>query len=96
MGAFEYTAVDATGRERKGVLEGDTARAVRQMLRDQSLLPVAVNEVLQTESKRDRKQFSLRRGISAADLSLLTRQISTLVRSGLPLEEALHGGLGTD
>jgi general secretion pathway protein F len=89
LGAFEYTAVDATGRERKGVLEGDTARAVRQMLRDQSLLPVAVNEVLQTEGRRERKQFSLRRGISAADLSLMTRQISTLVRSGLPLEEAL-------
>ena len=89
MGAFEYTAVDATGRERKGVLEGDTARAVRQMLRDQSLLPLSVNEVLQTENKRERKQFSLRRGISAADLSLLTRQIATLVRSGLPLEEAL-------
>jgi general secretion pathway protein F len=89
LGAFEYTAVDATGRERKGVLEGDTARAVRQMLRDQSLLPVAVNEVLLTENRRERKQFSLRRGISAADLSLLTRQISTLVRSGLPLEEAL-------
>ena len=89
MGAFEYTAVDATGRERKGVLEGDTARAVRQMLRDQSLLPLAVNEVLQTENRRERKQFSLRRGISAADLSLLTRQIATLVRSGLPLEEAL-------
>jgi general secretion pathway protein F len=89
LGAFEYTAVDATGRERKGVLEGDTARSVRQMLRDQSLLPVAVNEVLQTENRRERKQFSLRRGISAADLSLLTRQISTLVRSGLPLDEAL-------
>lgn len=89
MGAFEYTAVDATGRERKGVLEGDTARAVRQMLRDQSLLPVAVNEVLQTETRRDSKQFTLRRGISASDLSLLTRQIATLVRSGLPLEEAL-------
>src|SRR4029078_7486680 len=83
------TAVDATGRERKGVLEGDTARSVRQMLRDQSLLPVSVNEVLQTETKRERQQFSLRRGISAADLSLLTRQISTLVRSGLPLDEAL-------
>ena len=89
MGAFEYTAVDATGRERKGVLEGDTARAVRQMLRDQSLLPLSVSEVLQTENRRERKQFSLRRGISAGDLSLLTRQISTLVRSGLPLEEAL-------
>jgi general secretion pathway protein F len=89
LGAFEYTAVDATGRERKGVLEGDTARAVRQMLRDQSLLPLSVSEVLQTENRRERKQFSLRRGISAGDLSLLTRQISTLVRSGLPLEEAL-------
>jgi general secretion pathway protein F len=89
LGAFEYTAVDATGRERKGVLEGDTARAVRQLLRDQSLLPVSVNEVMQTESRRERKQFTLRRGISAADLSLLTRQIATLVRSGLPLEEAL-------
>jgi general secretion pathway protein F len=89
MGAFEYTAVDATGRERKGVLEGDTARAVRQMLRDQSLLPLSVNEVLQTENRRERQQFSLRRGISASDLSLLTRQIATLVHSGLPLEEAL-------
>jgi general secretion pathway protein F len=89
LSAFEYTAVDATGRERKGVLEGDTARAVRQMLRDQSLLPLAVNEVQQTETRRDRKQFTLRRGISAGDLSLLTRQIATLVRSGLPLEEAL-------
>jgi general secretion pathway protein F len=89
MGAFEYTAVDATGRERKGVLEGDTARQVRQMLRDQSLLPVTVNEVAQTENRRRTSQFTMRRGASAGDLALLTRQIATLVRSGLPLEEAL-------
>jgi general secretion pathway protein F len=89
MGAFEYTAVDPSGRERKGVLEGDTARQVRQMLRDQSLLPVAVHEVAQTESRRHKQQFSIRRGISAGDLALLTRQIATLARSGLPLEEAL-------
>ncbi|HEX7116878.1 MAG TPA: type II secretion system inner membrane protein GspF [Steroidobacter sp.] len=90
MGAFEYVAVDASGRERRGVLEGDTARQVRQMLRDQSLLPVAVNEVAQTERRRRRAQFTLRRGLSAADLALLTRQLATLVRSGLPLEEALY------
>lgn len=89
MSAFEYTAVDPAGRERKGVLEGDTARQVRQMLRDQSLLPVSVNEVAQTEDRRRKAQFTVRRGASAADLSLLTRQIATLVRSGLPLEEAL-------
>jgi general secretion pathway protein F len=90
LGAFEYTAVDAAGRERKGVLEGDTARQVRQLLRDQALLPVEVSEVTQTESRSQRKQFSIKRGVSASDLSLLTRQIATLVRSGLPLEEALQ------
>jgi general secretion pathway protein F len=92
MGAFEYTAVDVTGRERKGVLEGDTARQVRQLLRDQSLLPVSVTEVAQQRETRSggKPQFSFRRGVSAGDLSLLTRQLSTLVRSGLPLDEALQ------
>jgi general secretion pathway protein F len=89
LGAFEYTAVDAAGRERKGVLEGDTARQVRQLLRDQALLPVEVNEVSQTEKKESKAKFAIKRGVSASDLSLLTRQIATLVRSGLPLEEAL-------
>ena len=47
MGAFEYVAVDAAGRERKGVVEGDTPRHVRQLLREQGLLPVAVDEVVE-------------------------------------------------
>ena len=88
MGAFEYTALDPTGRERKGVLEGDTARQVRQLLREQSLLPVEVNEVAQEEIRR-KASFSFRRGVSASDLALMTRQLATLVHSGLPLEEAL-------
>jgi len=89
LSAFEYTAVDASGRERKGVLEGDTARQVRQLLRDQALLPLTVNEVTQREQKQRSARFSFGSGVSASDLSLLTRQIATLVRSGLPLEEAL-------
>jgi len=91
MGAFEYTAVDTAGRERKGVLEGDTARQVRQLLRDQSLLPVTVNEVAQQERRqRSKSGFKTRGRVSAMDLSLLTQQLSTLVRSGLPLEESLQ------
>lgn len=89
MGAFEYTAVDAAGRERKGVLEGDTARQVRQLLRDQALLPLAVSEVSQSEQKQRDSRFTIKGRVSAADISLLTRQIATLVRSGLPLEESL-------
>ncbi|MFI4913746.1 MAG: type II secretion system inner membrane protein GspF [Steroidobacterales bacterium] len=88
MGAFEYTALDAGGRARKGVIEGDTARHVRAMLRERQLLPVTIAEIAQQESRRG-PGLRLRRGVSAADVSLMTRQLSTLVRAGLPLEEAL-------
>ena len=91
MGAFDYVAVDNTGRERKGVIEGDTPRHVRQLLREQGLLPVAVDEVVEKKESGPRTPLSLRfqRGLSAADLALITRQLATLVKSGLPLEEAL-------
>ena len=89
MPAFEYTALDANGRERRGLLEGDTARQVRQQLREQQLMPVSIAEVERAESRRAGTRFSFRRGISAADLSMLTRQLATLSRAGLPLEEAL-------
>ena len=96
MGAFEYVALDARGRERKGVLEGDTPRQVRQQLRERQLTPLTVQEVAEKEA-RARRGFQLRRGISAADLALITRQLATLVRSGLPLEESLRAvGQQTD
>jgi len=88
MGAFEYTALDPSGKERKGILEGDTPRHIRQLLREQQLLPVTVAEVAQKEAKRQRS-FSFVRRVSAADLALFTRQLATLVRAGLPLEESL-------
>lgn len=88
MGAFEFTALDAAGKERTGILEGDTPRHIRQLLREQQLLPVAVTEVAQKEAKRQRS-FSLLRRVSSTDLSLFTRQLATLVRAGLPLEESL-------
>ena len=88
MPAYEYTALDPSGRERRGVLEGDSARQVRASLREQGLLPVDVAEVADTKPDR-LGRFSLRRGVGASDLALLTRQLATLVRSGLPLEEAL-------
>ena len=88
MGAFEYIALDNGGRERKGILEGDTARQVRQLLRERQLLPVTVTEVAQREATRSRS-FSLARRVSPGDLSLFTRQLATLVRAGLPLEESL-------
>jgi general secretion pathway protein F len=88
MGAYQYVAVDGGGKEHRGVLEGDTPRHVRQLLRERQLLPVEVAEIEERERKT-RRQFSLFRGISGLDLALLTRQLATLVKAGLPLDEAL-------
>ncbi|MGA8204905.1 MAG: type II secretion system inner membrane protein GspF [Woeseiaceae bacterium] len=88
MGAFEFVALDKSGKESKGLIEGDTPRHVRQILRERHLLPVKVTEVAQREARRQRG-FSLRSGIAPAELALVTRQLASLSQSGLPLEEAL-------
>jgi general secretion pathway protein F len=90
MGAFEYTALDRSGREKKGVIEGDAPRQVRQQLRDQGLVPLDVQEVAQRETVGQKRSTLFKRGISPTDLALITRQLATLVRAALPLEECLR------
>ncbi|HEX5513686.1 MAG TPA: type II secretion system inner membrane protein GspF [Gammaproteobacteria bacterium] len=89
MGAFEYQALDDGGKQRRGVLEGDTARQVRQKLREQGWIPLEVAEIARQEPTR-RRMFSLSGGASAQEVALITRQLATLVGSGLPLEESLQ------
>ncbi|MBV1840023.1 type II secretion system inner membrane protein GspF [Photobacterium ganghwense] len=89
MAAFEYKALDARGRQKKGVLEGDTARQVRQQLREQGLIPLEVAQSHEREKKKASGGFHLRRGISTTELSLITRQLATLVQAAMPLEECL-------
>ncbi len=88
MGAFEYVAMDQAGKRSKGLLEGDTPKHVRQILRDRKLYPVSVTEVAKKEARRQ-ASFSFRRGLSSSELALITRQLASLSQSGLPLEEAL-------
>jgi general secretion pathway protein F len=88
MGAFEYVAMDQAGKRSKGLLEGDTPKHVRQILRDRQLLPVSVTEVAKKEARRQ-TGFHIRRGLSSGELALITRQLASLSQSGLPLEEAL-------
>lgn len=90
MGAFEYIALDKSGKESRGLLEGDTAKHVRQLLRERHLLPVKVSEVV-PRANRGQRKLTIRRGMSAGELALVTRQLATLSQSGLPLEEALLG-----
>ncbi|MDO8272172.1 MAG: type II secretion system inner membrane protein GspF [Gammaproteobacteria bacterium] len=86
MEAFDYKALDANGNPVSGVIQADTARQARLQLRIRGLLPAQVEKVHAAE--RARQVWA--RGLSAAELSMVTRQLATLLASGLTLEQALN------
>src|SRR6266568_1883017 len=90
MSGFEYSALDPAGRETRGVIEADTERHARSLLRERGLAPLAV-EGIDTAAAQPgiRERFS-RPGLSRGGLALLTRQFATLVRAGLTIEECLN------
>lgn len=96
MPAYSFEAVDAEGVARKGVLEADTARSARSMLRAQALVPLSVepvgagNATADTPGKsRGSRAIFVGRVFSTTKLAVWTRQLAGLVTAGLPLERAL-------
>ncbi|MHB0851453.1 GspF family T2SS innner membrane protein variant XcpS [Stutzerimonas nitrititolerans] len=89
MAAFEYVALDPRGRQQKGLIEADSPRQARQLLRDKQWSPLEVKQARVRESSGT-GGFSFGRGLSARDLALVTRQLATLVQAALPIEEALR------
>lgn len=95
MAAFSYAALDGSGTEQKGIIEADTSRQVRQILRDRGLAPL---QVIDTGAKLHPKAlgahgkhlpFSRGPSLKVAELATITRQLATLIQSAMPLEEAL-------
>ena len=89
MPAFEYRSLDHRGKIRKGTLEADSARQVRQQLRDKGWVPIEVNEAQDSAPKAGLGRFSSSGKLSGAEQALVTRQLATLLKSGLPVEQAL-------
>lgn len=92
MPAYHYIALSHAGAEQKGVIEAESEKHARQLLRANSLLPVKVDAVRERRSKGAAEGFSLfakRRKLSSRELALLTRQFATLLSAGLPVEESL-------
>ncbi len=87
VAAFRYTAVDTAGHEQTGVLEADSARAARQMLRARDLVALNVEAVLSAAARRGGSVFAKR--LSQTELSVLTRQLSSLLNASLPVADAL-------
>ena len=87
MPAFHYQALDTSGKQQSGIIEADSARNARNQLRDSGLFVMEVETTIE-QKKKEGFSFS-RRKLSLADLSLLLRQLATLLEAGLPLEQSL-------
>ena len=95
MPAYSFEAIDAQGLARKGVLEADTARSARGLLRAQALIPLSVTAVGSVESgvpetPNWRRLFGGGRIFNSTTLAVWTRQIAGLVSSGLSLEQSIR------
>jgi len=87
--AFEYSALNAQGKTKKGVLEGDSLRQIGQKLKKKSLIPLEIVEISRKQNKKANNIPFLKRGISTSQLAIMTRQLATMIRSGSPVESAL-------
>lgn len=94
MAAFGYVALEPTGKQQKGVLEADSARHARQMLRDRGLTPiqvdVAVAQSRERAGSRERGLSLFGPRLSGSELAAVTRQLATLVEAGLPIADAIN------
>lgn len=87
MAAFDYIALDAAGRKLRGIVEADSPRSARSLLRDRQLTPLDVFATKEKKGKHGPAFF--RRGLSVSDTALFTRQLATLLHAGIPLESCL-------
>ena len=92
MPVYEYTALDINGKTISGVIDADNPRTARQKLRASNNFPVEIKEVHDTAALKKPKSFSMMgffSRISPYDVSMMTKQLSTLVGAGLPLVSAM-------
>lgn len=87
MPLYKYTAFDKTGKKKRGVIEALSQKAASRKLKGQGLFPTELGLSRNTESSSDRGG-ALRR-VSAMQLGVVTRQLSTMLTAGMPLDEAL-------
>ncbi|WP_429949134.1 type II secretion system inner membrane protein GspF [Comamonas sediminis] len=89
MPAFSYEVLDAQGQTRKGMIEADSAKAARSLLRAQAMVPLAVEPLGDVDDSGASTVRGRRAVFNATSLAVWTRQLAGLISSGLPLERAL-------
>ena len=90
MATFKYEALNAQGKKQTGTMEGDSARQIRQLLKERQLSPLKVQPVNEVAFASRVKLSGFKKKLSTAELSLMIRQLHTLISAGKPLADALQ------
>lgn len=91
MSVFEYVALDEKGRQRKGFVDAPGIAAARQKLREENVYPVEINQATDKKETALAGVFKINiwQRVPANDVSMFTRQLSTLLGAGMPLVPSL-------
>lgn len=88
MSAFQYNALNSKGIAQKGIIEADSIKHARQLLREQGLTVLDVQLAHQKMTQFKIKAFG-KPAVNVKELALMTRQLATLLAAGLPIPEVL-------
>jgi general secretion pathway protein F len=93
MPVYEYTAINAKGKNVSGIIDADGETAAREKLRATNVFPATIKEVYSHKEKKNGQANSsvpLFSRIKPGEMANTTRQLSTLVGSGFPLTSAIY------
>ena len=92
MPVYEYTALDAKGRTKSGIIDAEGTSAARQKLRSSGIYPVSIQETQEEAKQKEPRGLNLSRYFSRvkpSEIAMMTRQLATLISAGFPLVSAL-------
>ena len=87
MPAYRFQAADASGKFQRGILDADSARQARALIRERGLTPIEVDAL---ENRQATGSIVIGGRLGDADLAVVTRQLASLLSARLPLERALN------
>ena len=86
---YEYRARDKSGAVHAGKMEGDSTRAVAGALREKGYIPLSIDEKKSTALQKELQIPGFKKKVKVKDVAIFSRQLATMVNSGLTLIRAL-------
>jgi general secretion pathway protein F len=89
MPIFEYSGLNSQGKSIRGTIDSDNQRTARTRLKKDGIFVVEIRDKTRNIKKAKGGKTQANRGVNVQDLSMMTRQLATLLKANVPLVESL-------